>query len=208
MGFTVGSLKNVPLGDYEYKVFVITNSETPHYDKWISNNFPKLARDIGPKAAIVKGYGGSFSDDIRGFLDRWINEDANRNGNAVQPILHLLAKTTCLLIARGDLRTTNAPILLIPLAPADQFSEGDKSGHRFIKKLMDSVMKHVKSGTIFEYANTLGVQQFELKSVPNGLMVTTLRHLNEVADLKPNIAGIGLNFNALIERLIKKEIRV
>jgi hypothetical protein len=60
----------------------------------------------------------------------------------------------------------------------------------------------VRDGTILRHAQALGAARFKLKSVRNGIVVTTLRNVNGVIELKPNIAGLGLNLNAIIEKAL------
>lgn len=60
----------------------------------------------------------------------------------------------------------------------------------------------MRSHRVSDYCRALGAQGLELSELKAGLLVTTLRRLNEVLELKPGVAGIGVNLNAVIERII------
>jgi hypothetical protein len=77
----------------------------------------------------------------------------------------------------------------------------------FTRELMQSVVEKVRDGTILQHAQALGAARFKLKSVRNGMMVTTLRNLSRVIELKPNIAGLGVNLNAIIEKALGEASR-
>jgi hypothetical protein len=206
MGFTVGSFHRAPIGEFEFSVFVITNHRDAAHNKWINRNFQRIAKDIGPKAVIVKGYNDDLSNEVKAFLERWMNDRRDDSSEAARAIWGLLDKTTCLLVAKKDIRTTDAPLLLIPLAPASKSDEpaaGSKAdAENFIGELMQSVVEKVRDGTILEHAQALGAARFKLKSIRNGVVITTLRQMNDVMELKPNIAGFGMNLNALIEKTL------
>ena len=204
MGFTVGSFQQAPIGEFDYSIFVITNRDDATHKKWMDRNFHRIAKDIGHKAVIVKGYDDNFSNEMKVFLERWMNDQDDQSSEAAQAISELLEQTTCLLVAKKDIRSSNAPLLLIPLAPAPESDEpeGKADTEKFLDELIQSVVAKVRDGTIMEHAHALGARRFELKSVRNGVVITTLRRANEVLELKPNLAGIGLNLNAMIEKAL------
>jgi hypothetical protein len=124
MGFTVGSFRRAPLGAYEFSIFVISNHKDSAQNRWLDRNFERIARDMGPDAVIVKGYDDGFSNEVKAFLEIWLNDQRAEDEEAARAIWRLLDRTTCLLIARKDIRSTNAPLLLVPIAPASRSGEG------------------------------------------------------------------------------------
>lgn len=53
-----------------------------------------------------------------------------------------------------------------------------------------------------EFVQSLGAERLALAEIKDGMLVATLRKLNEALELKPNIAGVGLNLNAVIQRFL------
>jgi hypothetical protein len=134
-----------------------------------------------------------------------MNDDRDYNSEAAQAIWRLLERATCLLVAHKDIRSTGAPLLLIPLESATSPEAGADSkedAEGFVHALMQSVVEKVRDGTIMKHAEALGAARFELKSVRNGVVISTLRYVNKVLELKPNLAGIGLNLNVMIEKAL------
>src|SRR5436309_2886560 len=97
VGYTVGSFQQAPIGAFDYCIFVITDRRDAAYNKWIDRNFERVAADIGPQAVIVKGYNENFSNEVKAFLERWMNDPRDHDSDAVRAIWHLLDQTTCLL---------------------------------------------------------------------------------------------------------------
>jgi hypothetical protein len=204
MGFTVGSFQHASIGDFDFSIYVVTNRNDAAQKEWIGKNFERIAQDIGRKAVIVKGYDDAFSSEMKAFLQTWMSDNDDVSSEAAQAITKLLDQTTCLLVAKKDIRKSNAPVLLIPLAPTPK---GDKPAskddtEKFLGTLIEAVVEKVRNGTIMEFGDKLGAKRIKLKRIGSGVVITTLRHANDVLELKPNLAGVGLNLNAMIEKAL------
>ena len=55
--------------------------------------------------------------------------------------------------------------------------------------------------------SSLGASKRELTEAGSGFFVRNLRRLNKIVELKPNVAGLGVNLNAAIGALLPPQAR-
>lgn len=179
MGYKVGSLASLPIinGGMLY-VFVLGNI---HWKgggiEKIAQNFDLRAKELGPRGAIVMGHEGvDLSYElIQAMYDNGpdgIQEmihDGNRHGGAL-----LITNKYPTEIEKTD------PVLF---APIDQLEKRAGGIDRFFNELCEYARKPNE-----DFIRLFSIQQ-------KGFFGRLLK----VVDLKPNIAGIGLNLNALLE---------
>lgn len=194
MGFHVSTLHNLPAGSIQYFVHVLDMSGGVH-DRWIKENLHTLAASFGREGGLVTGP-RDLSQELYGFLSKNLSSDFG----AVEGLLH---SVTCLVISEGHLALTQQPVYLIPIATPDE----SESAYEFISTLINMIADALREGRIEELVSSLGAQRFELKNVGGGFLVCNLRRLNNILELKPNIAGLGVNLNAIIEEFLPPEAR-
>ncbi len=196
MGFKVTTMHNVPVGILEYFIYVLEHSASHKYTDWFDANFEDVGKQLGNRSAIVQGYDANLTNEIFEFLCR----NAENQSEAIA-IEEALMGTVSLLISRGNLYQTEYPIVVIPLAKkADERAESEE----LMSEIMSDVLKHIHDDCIDELAKKLGGEEFKLKDARGGLFFSTLRYLNKVIQLKPNIVGLGADINAVLEPLLAK----
>lgn len=185
MGFKVSRLTNVSGGKYGHYLFVVGEG-TPAQRKWVKRNFDRLAKEIGPEAAIVTGHDEKLSDDIIEFLIR----------NASDQVAIAFQNTLSYVITKGDLETTKHPVFVFPFA---QNGDGRSEAADFMTEITDIILQAIKNDRVKELARDLGCKKIRLKSSRPALWFSTLRRLNDVVTLQPSIMGCGINLNKLLE---------
>lgn len=196
MGYNVGSLTRVPLEVYDHCIFVVGDPEINERAQWIQNNFTRLAQSLPPKTALVAGTNHQVSQEVLSLICE-ASEDDDGEGKGWRHFM-FLADHTSLVISKGDIRKTNSPLILVPLGEIG----GDADSDQFMGAVFAAVCKAVRDGRIDELIENLGAVHVPLRPFKPGMKVATLRRWNEVLDLKPNFAGIGLNLNAGIEHYL------
>ena len=111
----------------------------------------------------------------------------------------LLANVSALVISKGVIQQTDSDVFVVPLARANQ--SASEAG-TFLNELIDGLVTAMRSDTVGNYCRSLGCETIPLKGLKGGLLVTTLRKANQYFELKPNLAGMGVNLNAAIERFV------
>jgi hypothetical protein len=195
MGFHVSTLYNLPTDRIRHFVHVLDLSGGLHA-KWIEENLHNLARSFGPNAGLVTGP-QDLTLELHQFLLRNVNSDFG-------PIEKLLHSATCLVISDGHLTTTTAPVFVLPLAT----TEDPEAAHEMIDTLLRMLGTAARADRVPQLVESLGALRISLAGVGGTIVVCTLRELNKVVDLKPNVAGFGVNLNAIVERLLPPSERV
>lgn len=194
MGFHVSTLHNLPTGNIKHFVHVLDLTRGVHA-RWIAENLQLLAVGFGPSAGLVTGT-QNLTDELYQFLLKNVAEDFT----AVESVLH---STTCLVISEGHLSRTDKPVYLLPLAPPEE----SEAAHAMITTLLDMIAASIKGDRLAELVAKLGAVELGLTRAGGGIVVCTLRGLNRMLELKPNVAGLGLNVNAIVEKLLPPEAR-
>jgi hypothetical protein len=195
MGFHVSTLHNLPVGGIHHFVHVLDISGGVHA-RWINENLQTLAASFGRDAGLVTGP-PDLSEELYRFLSRNLASDFG----SVEGLLH---SATCLVISEGHLAYTHSPIYLIPVATPDE----SESAHELISALLHMVADALQANNLQKLVSSLGASKLELTEAGGGFFVCNLRRLNKVVDLKPNVAGLGVNLNAAIEALLPPEARL
>lgn len=192
MGYNVGSLTRVPLEVYDHCIFVVGDPGINKRALWIQNNFGRLAQSLPQNTALVAGTNYKVSQEVMGLIC-----DAADQGNGWRHFT-FLADHTSLVISKGDIRKTNSPLILVPLGG----SGGDSDSDEFMGAVFMAVCNAVKVGRVDALVDELGGVHVPLMPFKPGMKVATLRRLNQVIELKPNLAGLGFNLNAAIEQYL------
>lgn len=195
MGFHVSSLTSLPVGTINYFVHVIDATRGRDGD-WIAENLNELAVGFGANAGLVVGP-ANLSQQLYGFLIK----NTGKNFSAIEK---LLKEATCLLISEGHLTITEKPVYLLPIATRKQDHDDARQA---TKTLINLIAKAVSNGSLDKFVESLGAQKIELSSISNGMFICTLKHLNNSLELKPNLNDLGININAIIEKLLLKQKR-
>jgi len=179
MGYRIGRLANLPIiNGMTLYIFVLGSHQWKHGGiEKISDNFDKLAKEIGPQGAVVMGHDGfDLSYEL-------VDALYNNGPNGIQE-----------LIIDGD--RSGGAILILNKHPS-QISDEDP----ILFSPLDLLEK--RAGGIDKFFTEL----CEFSRKPNEnfgeLFVKHkkgfLGRLFSFVELKPNVAGIGININALFE---------
>ena len=193
MGFHVSTLHNLPTGSIRHFVHVIDLSGGLHA-QWIEKNLHILARTFGKDAGLVVGP-QNLTAELYQFLKRNVTDFG-----AVEKLLY---SATCLVISEGHLAHTQSAVYILPLS----LPESSPEAHDMIDTLLRMLGDALQTERLEEFVNELGAVQVGLSAVGGGVLVCTLRRLNAVLELKPNFAGLGLNLNAAIEKVLPQGTR-
>lgn len=186
MGFHVSTLHNLPIGHIDYFVHVFDMTDGVHA-RWVNENLYTLASSFGRNAGLVTG-----PRDLSEELYRFLSKNLAYGFGAVEGILH---STTCLVISEGHLANTEQPIYLIPIATP----EATEDVRELIITLLEMIAESLRNSQLKQLVSSLGAQELKLSSTHGGFWVCNLRRLNNILELKPNVAGLGVNLNAIIE---------
>ncbi len=194
MGFHVSTLHNLPVGGIEYFVHVLDMTGGAHA-RWIGENLHKLAQSFGKNAGLVTG-----PRDLSEEMYKFLSHNLAGGFDAVDRIVR---SATCLVISEGHLAHTQRPVYLVPLATPEESA----SALELIRALLGMIAGALNDGRLDEMARSLGAHELQLCSPAGGFFVVNLRRLNKVLELKPNVAGMGVNLNAVIESLLPPDAR-
>lgn len=194
MGFHVSTLHNLPIGHIEYFVHVLDMSGGAHSCR-VNENLHALASSFGRNAGLVTG-----PRDLSEELYRFLSQNLACGFGAVEGVL---LATTCLVISEGHSANTDKPVYLVPIATPGATEEAQE----LIVTLLGMITESLRNNQLKQLASSLGAQELELSSAGGGFWVCNLRRLNNMLELKPNVAGLGLNLNAIIEASLPSAIR-
>ena len=172
MGYMLSSLGNLQIDDnVELYIFVVNGGWHGGLYDSIEKNFAQLARSIGPAAVIAKG----FEEGL------WSQEICQKYlGKDYQSLFDFLP-ALLLTDTHPDMLRDESLRLLIPLREAqDEFGDIEA----FFRALS-------------RFATTKDPEFIDRFKEQKDFIDEGLR----IVDLKPNFMGIGVNLNALIERV-------
>jgi hypothetical protein len=190
MGMYVSELRSIPIGTYQYYAYIVDSSRGASHSEEIAKFFQRFAAESGIDAVIVSG-----PRDLSRELYQFLEKNAGENFGAIE---HLFHEFTCLIVSRDSLQTTTKTVHVIPLL---EQNPGSSRGE-YLDQLLTALLNAMRTGDVAEFCRSLGAQELALSDIRGGMVVATLRHLNQALELKPNVAGIGLNINAIIERIL------
>jgi len=194
MGFHVSTIHNLPIGQIEHFIHTLDMSDGVHA-RWINKNLHILASSLERNAGLVTG-----PRDLSEELFRFLTQNLTSDFLAIEGILR---STTCLIISEGHLTKTNKPVYLIPIAT----HEANEDAHELIEVLLSMIAEALRNNQLKQLVSSLGAQELELSATGGGFLVCNLRRLNNMLELKPNVAGLGVNLNAIIEASLPPETR-
>jgi len=192
----VSQLRSVPVGLYDYYVYFVDASTDSAHSPVIANAMQQFAEKSGTEAVMVHG-----PHDLSMELFQFLREHAPADFGRLE---HLFHETTSLVISEGALQTTTSQVFVLPLLPASAItSTHEELFSELVEKLLDAMLER----RVAEFCMSLGAEPMELTDLRGGLIVSTLRRLNETLELKPNVAGMGLNLNHVIESIVGPHTR-
>ncbi len=191
MGYRISSLLELESNLTDWHAILLGYGRNRWIDAWVDSNFNALARDIGKAGVVVAGLDEQLSIDVEKFFERYAETFPQE----------LFSNALSCVLSRGALSVTQNRVLVFPLAVGEEVNTDDAAslaGHLVIE-----IISAIESDEVERLAQRLGSQEIELEG---GLSValTTLSDMNSVIELKPNIAGIGVNLNASIDSFLDK----
>lgn len=196
MGMYVSQLRSVPVRGYDYYAYLVDASASSVHSKAVDRFFDGFAKQSGVEAVIVRG-----PQDLSYELFRFLQSHAQADFERLEAVFH---EVTCLIISEGPLQTTSKPIHVLPLLP--RIGE-DAAYEELLDALLGSLLGAMHNHKLTEFVRSLGAQKLVLSEIKDGMFVATLRRLNEALELKPNIVGLGVNLNAIMQRLLEPSER-
>lgn len=189
MGYKISNLASLPENDGDFHVFIIGEGGEEQL-AWVTSNFDQLAKDIGPRAVVVQGHNDQLTHEIVSLVRKYSNE----NSEAV------LFQGLFLFVSEGHPQTTMKQVYVFPLTSTDL--EAAESVE-YMAEVVGRVVGAIRSGTFSEMAADESRDTFTMH-YGGGLVFKFLKSLNDIIELKPNVVGFGINFNAMIEAKLKR----
>ena len=160
MGMYVSQLRSVPVGEYEYYVYLVDASEGAAHSPVIANALQGLAVQSGTVAVVVHGPG-----DLSMELFRFLQEQAPNDFSRLE---HLFHETTALVISQGALQTTTSQVFVLPLLPA---SAVNSTHEELLSELVAQLLGAYAQGRVAEFCMSLGAEPMHLTNLRSGLLV-------------------------------------
>jgi hypothetical protein len=196
VGIYVSELRAVPVGIYRYYAYLVDVSENAAHSEEISKALRDLAVKSGAEAMVVQGP-RDLSLELVQFLQKHAPSDLRR-------LEKLFLEVSSLIISEGTLQTTTSQVFVIPLIPR---GEDGITSQPLLAKLVDGLLATMHQHTVREFLLSLGAESIELSEIKGGMLIAKLRYLNEILELKPSFAGLGVNLNRVIERILGPAVR-
>ncbi|WP_415401734.1 hypothetical protein [Tateyamaria sp. SN3-11] len=193
MGYKISNLANLPENLGDFHAFIIGEGTGPQLD-WMRGNFDRLAQEIGPDAIVVQGHDQTLTEDILALLKRYSNEQTTA----------FLDEGLFLFVSEGHPLTTMKPVFVFPLTQADEHSD-DAVG--YMAAIVDRVIGAIRSDEFSDLVAEKSPDSYSMH-YGGGLFFQFLTRLNETLELKPNIIGLGVNFNEIIQAKLESYKRV
>lgn len=177
MGYKISSLNSLPLvPDIDLYVFILgKNVWAGGWRKELERNFNKLAKEFGPSAAIVAGHDGV--DLIHELVKV---AESNENLSAALNLEQQKGTSLLLLGAHPNFFTNDDLALIVH---EDHIERLFGSMEPFLNELCDFAKDR----------NEKFLSKFEEKK-------QLMEEVFDLADLRPNLFGIGININGAIEK--------
>jgi len=188
MGMYVSQLRSVPVGLYEYYLYLIDASDQGAHSPQISKFFDRVATAADVDSVIVRGP-RDLSDEVIQFLRVHAQF-------VFYQLQETLMQVTCLLASEGALQETTKQLYVLPLLERHE----DEKEQPLLEPLLTGLLTAMREHRLAEWCRSLGAIELRLDEIKGGVLVATLRYVNDVLELKPGIAGLGVNINAIIEK--------
>ena len=213
MGYHLSSVYGISPGDaHEYFVFYIGDDFQDVVSQWIDKNFTGIAREIGPNAVIVHGISEKFNLELlnkyKNQIDTIIinqkpDEDRKLENSMIDLFRTYHEKYQHGFYLRFFLITDKNPHLrsgksdrdIFFLVPLDQIKEEAE-----IREIIQTIVMCVRSNN-FDSLEDLVQRKFTTAPV------NLLKALNQSLELKPNVMGLGINLNGVINLITNKTPR-
>jgi len=181
VGYLATDIARIP-GGFEWFVFLLEDDWSDALRKEFADNFQNLAKEVGPKALVVRGIEpGSFAAELLATYALDHDVSAERRLPAL-----LIADTPPKDVKENDPRMEKVKMVLLPLA--EQYVRPGS-----VTDLLRSVARTVKDPNALKSLEVLDKRRIE-------------RHwgwLNRYAELKPNFMGFGVNINAILGDIMR-----
>ncbi|WP_432696120.1 hypothetical protein ACQUQP_16460 [Marinobacterium sp. YM272] len=181
MGYKISSLKSLPvIPSIDLYVFILGQHKwAGGYSEVIEDNFSRLAQHLGERGAIVAGHDGIS-------LTRELSRELSNAALSNRTIHDFVAKgeslgLSVLLVGTHPSHLTDDDLFL--LAPIEQIESRFGSLDLFFSELCE----------FSENRDTSFLEKFEERE-------KTGCDVSDFFELKPNMFGIGININAIINR--------
>jgi hypothetical protein len=201
MGFHVRSLQHLPLDPFDYYIHVVTKYRSDAA-AWLKSDVASLSELVGLKAAIVTG-----PPQLTWELSKFLSSSLGERASAVH---FLFEGTATLVISDGHLAHTSKPVYILPLAVESHEwpSKTPINDEReFITVVIAMLGRSLKSGNLTQVLQNLGAVPIEVTQSRVRVLLCTLREVNSMLELKPNVAGIGVNITAAIDKWLTWALR-
>jgi hypothetical protein len=194
MGFAVTSIHRVPQAGFDWYVYVVCGDASTR--NAIDERLAEFGYAIGRQAAFVTGT-EDYNRELLAILQK-------SNYEGLTDFQDLFHTTPCLLISSGNLLTTSAPVYVLPIPSLEE-----TTGHALtvLRTLVDMIEKAIAANSMETLFKDIGARQVALSALPGGVVVATLARFNQVVKLEPNVFGIGINLNRIVEKWLKARQR-
>jgi len=211
MGYHLTNLYSISPDDkHSYFVFYIGDHFDDTVSQWIDHNFSRIARALGQNAVIVRGISDEFSnqvvdayhDEIKTIVVKQGWDKTYSFGHSVDKLLSNYNSTYGL-----GWRELYPLLFVTNKNPSSEFDNDD--GKIFyliplgqiktegeIKEIVESIIFGVQS------KNFSALDKI-LKQKYGKTPLNLLDAINQSLELKPNVAGLGINLNAVIDWIVK-----
>lgn len=189
MGYIATDLARVPGIGFEWYVFLLEDSWNDDLRRELSDNFENLAKEVGPKALVVRGAEPqSFYDQV--FYKYALHKQGFEGRDFPLPAL-LIADMPPMKIRENKEWMQKAKMILLPLAIEYRRPESIAD---FLKK----VAQLIQDPETFDALNVLDRTRIERK----------WGWLSRYLILKPNFYGFGVDLNQIIEDIFLQRKRI
>lgn len=209
MGYYLTSLYSIAPDDkHSYFVFYVGNRFDDTVSQWMDRNFAKIAKGLGPNAVIARGLSEEFDKQVIEAYQSEIKTIAIKRGwdkednfgrsvdrlltnyqraypmSNLFPLLFVTDRNPSVVTSEDDKKV----FYLIPLGKIESENE--------IREIIETIVAGIQSES-FDALEKLLARKFG-KSPLN-----LLNAINQSLELKPNLAGLGINLNAVIDWIVK-----
>ena len=207
MGYHLNSIYSISPNDkHKFFVFMLGGSYglVNSTQEWLDKNFSSIASALGPNGAIVRGLSSVFeTETLAAYRDEIKTRviDFRLNERAIDDILGKLQ-------GRYRIRIETPILIVTDRNPNTPSGDIDKQIFFFLpvgglseiqlQELMRTILACIRLSTFVE------LDHWITKNFGN-MPLNTFKVLNEFVELKPGIAGISVNLNAIIDHFIEGE---
>lgn len=205
MGYYLNTIYSISADDsHSYFVFMLggTYGLVNSTQEWLDKNFSAIAKALGPKAAIVRGLSPNFEAEVvsayqEQIKTRVINFDIDQR--TVEKVIlglseqyHTPIETPLLFITDRNPHKANDKNSIFYIVPVGNLNEPET------QDVIETILSCIRT-------NDFSLLDKWISKNSKNAPLNVLKVLNEILELKPGIAGVSINLNAIIERFLSKE---